>query len=131
MSSVTSTVPAGFYSILGVSTDASRAEIKRAYRAAARRYHPDSGWPGATSLFAEVQEAYRAIMAASPAATKVAGATASPAATAVMRATPPPAPAAAEPSTSLPIPGPGSRHSLLAAYRAVELYQPRFVDVLV
>jgi hypothetical protein len=118
MSSVTSTVPPGFYSILGVSTDASHAEIRRAYRAAARRYHPDSGWPGASSLFAEVQEAYRAIMAAGPAA-RTPG------------AAPPPAPAAAEVTAVLPVSPPGSRHSLLAAYRTAEPYRPRFVDVLV
>jgi molecular chaperone DnaJ len=117
MSSVTP-VPSGFYSILGVSTDASRAEIKRAYRAAARRYHPDSGWPGASSLFAEVQEAYRTIIRAPASASSTVRPVGAPV-------------AAAQPAGGLPQPPAGARHSLLAAYRTAEPYVPRFVDVLV
>lgn len=48
-----------YYSILGVQTSASIAEIKRAYRKLAVLYHPDKNPdPRAHALFQEVNEAY-------------------------------------------------------------------------
>lgn len=49
-----------FYQILGVSKDASDAELKKTYRKLARKYHPDSN-PGDTAAeakFKEISEAY-------------------------------------------------------------------------
>lgn len=49
-----------YYSILGVSRDASQEEIKRAFRRLARQYHPDLN-PGnkeAEEKFKEINEAY-------------------------------------------------------------------------
>ncbi len=47
-----------YYQTLGVARDASQAEIKRAYRRLARKYHPDvSKEPNAEARFKEVNEA--------------------------------------------------------------------------
>jgi molecular chaperone DnaJ len=49
-----------FYAVLGVSKDASDAELKKTYRKLARKYHPDSN-PGDTvaeAKFKEISEAY-------------------------------------------------------------------------
>jgi DnaJ like chaperone protein len=60
-----------FYSVLGVSAEASDADVKRAYRKAARDFHPDTivskGLPEEFTTFAEtkfkeVTEAYEKIM---------------------------------------------------------------------
>ncbi|HHT38164.1 MAG TPA: molecular chaperone DnaJ [Mollicutes bacterium] len=48
-----------YYEILGVSKNASDAEIKSAFRRLAKEYHPDvSKDPNATEKFKEIQEAY-------------------------------------------------------------------------
>ncbi|WP_031434161.1 DnaJ C-terminal domain-containing protein [Methylomarinum vadi] len=51
-----------YYKIMGVSRDASKDEIKRAYRKLARKYHPDvSKEPDAEARFKEVGEAYEVL----------------------------------------------------------------------
>ncbi len=51
-----------YYKILGVDKKASQAEIKRAYRKLARKYHPDvNSEAGAEDHFKEVGEAYEVL----------------------------------------------------------------------
>lgn len=49
-----------FYKILGVSTDASKDDVKRAYRKLAQKYHPDAnkGDKAAEDRFKEISEAH-------------------------------------------------------------------------
>jgi len=50
------------YSQLGLPKDASPDEVRRAYREAARRLHPDKNLePGETELFLDVQKAYEVL----------------------------------------------------------------------
>jgi len=49
-----------FYHILGVSQKADSAKIKKAYRRAAKKYHPDVS-PKGEERFKEVQEAYETL----------------------------------------------------------------------
>ena len=51
-----------YYEILGVPRDASEEEIKRAFRRAAQRHHPDiDASDGAEQRFKELNEAYRVL----------------------------------------------------------------------
>ncbi|MGQ9645187.1 MAG: DnaJ domain-containing protein [Thermodesulfobacteriota bacterium] len=49
-----------FYKILGINQEADPATIKKAYRRAAKRYHPDIS-PKDEQKFKEVQEAYETL----------------------------------------------------------------------
>jgi DnaJ-class molecular chaperone len=50
-----------YYDVLGVSPDAGAAEIKRAYRQLARRYHPDISGEDRAGSFLEVSRAYEVL----------------------------------------------------------------------
>jgi len=51
-----------YYETLGVSRDADKEEIKRAYRRLARKYHPDvNKEPGAEERFKEINRAYEVL----------------------------------------------------------------------
>ena len=52
-----------YYATLGVKRTASAAEIKKAFRALARRHHPDvtKGDPGSEARFKDVNEAYEVL----------------------------------------------------------------------
>ncbi|QRV83761.1 DnaJ domain protein [Ceratobasidium sp. AG-Ba] len=53
--------PPSFYSLLGVDYQASETEIKNAYKAFARRNHPDRVGPAGAPLFIQVRDAYEAL----------------------------------------------------------------------
>eukprot|EP00871_Galdieria_phlegrea_P000947 jgi/Galph1/1853/GphlegSOOS_G542.1 len=50
-----------YYELLGVSRNASQAEIKKAYYRLAKEYHPDSGPKGDKNKFMEIGEAYEVL----------------------------------------------------------------------
>jgi molecular chaperone DnaJ len=55
-------MPVDYYDILGVSRDASKEDIKRAYRRLARKYHPDVNKEvGAEERFKEINRAYEVL----------------------------------------------------------------------
>ena len=50
-----------YYEVLGVAQDARAADIRRAYRRLARRYHPDISADDRTASFREVARAYEVL----------------------------------------------------------------------
>ncbi|RME46854.1 MAG: molecular chaperone DnaJ [Chloroflexi bacterium] len=51
-----------YYEVLGVSRDATKDEIRRAYRRKAKQYHPDvNDAPDAAERFREIKEAYEVL----------------------------------------------------------------------
>mgnify|MGYP001597733117 FL=1 len=52
-------MPKDYYKILGVARNATKEEIKKAYRRLAHRYHPDKG--GDEKHFKEINEAYQVL----------------------------------------------------------------------
>ncbi|MFW6264451.1 MAG: DnaJ domain-containing protein, partial [Cyanobacteriota bacterium] len=55
-------MPGDYYETLGVSRDASKEDIKRAYRRLARKYHPDVNKElGAEERFKEINRAYEVL----------------------------------------------------------------------
>jgi len=55
-------MPRDYYEILGVSRDADKEELKRAYRRLARKYHPDvNKEAGAEERFKEINRAYEVL----------------------------------------------------------------------
>ncbi|MFQ5340179.1 MAG: molecular chaperone DnaJ [Anaerolineae bacterium] len=51
-----------YYDVLGIGRDASKDDIRRAYRRKAREYHPDvNGAPDAAERFREAKEAYEVL----------------------------------------------------------------------
>ena len=52
-----------YYAILGVPRNASTEQLRRAYREAAQRLHPDRNVsPGETELFLDVSQAYETLI---------------------------------------------------------------------
>ena len=52
-----------YYDVLGIKKDASKEELRRAFRKLARKYHPDvnPGMADAAEKFKEVNEAYQTL----------------------------------------------------------------------
>ena len=60
--SVIRNTPPSLFQVLGASPGADDAEIKRAYRSSAKRYHPDRAGPESEQMFIIVREAYECLM---------------------------------------------------------------------
>jgi len=56
-----SAMPPNFYEILGVRPDVDENGLKLAFRAFARRYHPDKTGPQGEQLFMYVRDAFEAL----------------------------------------------------------------------
>lgn len=54
-------MPKNYYAVLGISRGADSAAIHSAFRALARRYHPDAGTGSSSGKFREALEAYQAL----------------------------------------------------------------------
>jgi len=54
-------MPKDLYSVLGVPTDAGESEIRSAYRALARKLHPDAGEGSSAEKFRAIQDAYEVL----------------------------------------------------------------------
>jgi hypothetical protein len=56
---------ADYYGILGLTSDATLADVKKAYRKLARQHHPDrnNADPGAVDRFRRITEAYECLSA--------------------------------------------------------------------
>ncbi|KAI0292818.1 hypothetical protein BC826DRAFT_969484 [Russula brevipes] len=54
--------PPNFYELLGISPTSDGGQIKVAFRAFARKYHPDRVGPEGSDLFVAVREGYEALM---------------------------------------------------------------------
>ena len=47
-----------YYALLGIDAEADGAELRRAWRRLALRWHPDRAGPGATATFQKILAAY-------------------------------------------------------------------------
>jgi molecular chaperone DnaJ len=50
-----------YYALLGIDADANAAELRRAWRRLALRWHPDRAGPAATAIFQMISTAYTAL----------------------------------------------------------------------
>src|SRR5437899_10131662 len=50
-----------YYALLGVDAGADRAELRRAWRRLALRWHPDRAGAGATHTFVKISAAYKVL----------------------------------------------------------------------
>lgn len=53
--------PPNLFQVLGVTPNADMSLLRNAYRAFAKRYHPDRAGPASESLFIAIRDAYEAL----------------------------------------------------------------------